>query len=75
MLPEKTYTVFQRPYNIGMGWRKIADVVAYSPANACDRVYNENISEKNQPYRTDGTKKKPFIFNGGASEIYAELSK
>lgn len=67
------YDLYTRPYNLGRQFWYRMTVEAESIQDACQQwlLYDDKIHhwENHQ----EGTKEKPYIFNGGASEIYAEM--
>lgn len=74
------FSVYHRPFNIGGCWKLFKIVDAENNAQACDIACGEKwslgiLSKTAWNKYADGTKEKPFIGNGGASEIMAEETK
>jgi len=70
------FRVHLRPYNIGSGWRHFRTVSADNISDACKIALDgEAVSESPFNQRQNGTPESPFICNGGASEIMAQLEE
>jgi hypothetical protein len=65
------YTLYTRPYNLGMGFRRFGFVFAKSIIDAAKQFdENTNFTDHfNKPQLRNGSLAKPFICNGGASEL------
>lgn len=63
----KWYTLYHRPNNIGMGLSRFKFVLANSIIEAA-KQFDENTNYTVQQF-SDGSLAKPFVCNGGASEL------
>lgn len=65
------FTLYNRPHNLGMGFSRFKFVLAESKIEAAKQFDKNAIFDDhfNHPQLRDGSFAKPFICNGGASEL------